>query len=162
MRRSTDVNRAHLAHLAAVHHDDRSRLLADVDENLSVIDLADIGTTRRVHHRRGFEFSLERLEASITASVEHLSEPLLGNPGDEQLARVLGRVHHMEVDDHIIDVPLRELALDLELDDLLDLAAIVERQLQRSECRHARVDRDPDVVGRDVVILDRLAQDTAR
>ncbi len=137
------MDHAHLPDLAAVDGHDRGRLLADVDEHLGDADGTGAGGHGRVDERGGLELDLVRLEPARLAGLDHPADRLLRNGGREQLARILHRLEDLEVDDDVVDVELRKLALDLELDDLLDLVGVGERELDLAEGGLPRLHHDP-------------------
>ena len=59
-----DVNHAHLPDLRASHHRDARGMLPDVDQQLCVVDVADVSRERRVHHGRAL-FAADRRASQL-------------------------------------------------------------------------------------------------
>ena len=84
------------------------------------------------HYRSPLNFSVELLEQSRAAL-----DSLYGS---------LREAQDVEVDQHVVDVELRQLALHLVLEDLVDLALVLEGQHHVAEGREATVHHQVDVV----------------
>jgi hypothetical protein len=162
VRQTAEVDHAHVAHFAAVDDDDRSGILSHVDEEHCFLGRTQGRGSRGIHHRGGLELRVERLDSRPFAQLESRADVDLRSRRHEELARLVGTAQDVEVHDHVLDTPLRELALHLELDHLRDLVAIAEGDAQVTESSVTRVQREEDVLARNTMRARRFLEDGDR
>ena len=122
----------------------RRSSVAHVNEHLSVVDVAHVRREGGVDGG-AFDLDLEGLEAGLLAGGDRALHVLLGHGGHEQLGARVVLVHDVVVHHDVVDVEVRQLALHLELVDLL---ALGERDREVA-VGGAIIADDREVVGRD-------------